>query len=130
MSREIVVHSLAHACAALEVAAALNRAVTLASAPGAALQAGPSWFKSVVDQACAAHPNVAVTAILDCGDAPGAVMAGLRAGFTHFRFDGQLAVRMKLAAMGAEFVEPAAAVRDLHDAREPEAAIRAFLDQD
>ncbi len=130
MRREVVVHSLAHVCAALEVAAALNRPVTLASAPGAALQAGPAWFNSVIDQACAAHPGVTVTAILDCGDAPGAVMAGLRAGLTNFRFAGSPAVRMKLAAMGAEFVEPGAAVLDLHDAREPEAALRAFLDQD
>ena len=127
MSREIIIHSLGHARAALAIAASLNVPLVLASAAGAALQTGPLWFKSVIDQASAAHPDVALTAILDCGEAPGAVMAGLRAGLRHFRFSGRTDIRAKLAAMGAQFAEPSAATLDLRDTREPETAIRAFL---
>ena len=129
MSREIIIHSLDHARAALAAAAALGLPVTLASATDAALQTGPLWFKAVIDEACAAYPGVAVTAILDCGDEPGAVMAALRSGLTQLRFSGAGELRDKLTAMGAEFaaVPPAGAALDLHDQREPEAACRAFL---
>src|ERR1700679_2915749 len=97
--REIIVHSLAHALAAVAAAETLNRPVTLASARGAALQVGPAWFKAVVDQARAAYPEVTVMAILDCGDQPGAVMAALRVGLTHLRFEGPSATHAKLAEM-------------------------------
>ena len=127
MSGEIIIHSLEQARAALAIAASMNAPIVLASAPGAALQTGPLWFKAVIDQASTAHPGVAFTAILDCGEAPGAVMAGLRAGLTHFRFSGHAELRDKLAAIGAEFAEPAIASLDLRDAREPDTAIRAFL---
>jgi hypothetical protein len=103
--------------------------MVLASAQGEARHAVPLWFKSVIDQASAAHPGLAFTAILDCGAAPGAVMAGLRAGLTHFRFSGRAELRDKLAAMGAEFVVPAAEALDFREKREPESAIRAFLAQ-
>ena len=127
MSREIVIHSLEQARAALDAAASMNAPLVLASAPGAALQAGPLWFKSVIDQASAAQPGVALTAILDCGEAPGAVMAGLRAGLTHFRFSGRAELRERLAGMGAKFAAPSAEALDLREFREPETAIRAFL---
>ena len=130
MSRgEIIVHSLDHARAALAAAAALKVSVTLASAPGAATQAGPGWFKAVIAEAKAAHPDAAVTAILDCGDEPGAVMAALRLGLTELRFGGTAATRTKLEAMGAVFHDapPATDALDLLDARDPEAACHAFL---
>jgi hypothetical protein len=130
VSGEIIIHSLEQARVALAIAASMNAPIVLASAPGAALQTGPLWFKSVIDQASAAQPGVALTAVLDCGAAPGAVMAGLRAGLTHFRFSGRAELRDKLAAMGAQFAEPVAAALDLRDVREPEAALRAFLAQD
>jgi hypothetical protein len=128
-NREIIIHSLEHARAALAAATALDVPVTLASAPGAALQSGPAWFKAVIAEAIAAHPSVAVTAILDCSDAPGAVMAALRSGLTQLRFSGTPEMRAKLAAMGAVFVAPAAAeaTLDLLDIPEPEAACHRFL---
>ncbi len=125
--KEIVVHSLAHALAALSAAAEAQVPVTLASAPHAGMQAGPGWFKAVIDQAKAAHPEVAVTAILDCSDEPGAVMAALRLGLTQLRFSGPEPVRVKLASMGASFADPPAATLDLLDARDPEARCRDFL---
>jgi len=126
---EIIIHSLDHARAALAAAAALKLPVTLASAPGAASQTGPTWFKAVIDEARAVYPDAAVTAILDCGDEPGAVMAALRAGLADLRFLGAAETAKKLAAMGARFHETPApdATLDLLNAREPEAACRAFL---
>src|SRR3974390_1862641 len=86
--REIIIHSLEHALAACTAAAALKVPLTLASARAAALQSGPQWFKAVIEAAAAAHPDVAVTAILDCAEEPGAVMAALRAGLSRLRFSG------------------------------------------
>ena len=130
MSREIVIHSLGHARAALAAAAARDAPVTLASAAGAALQAGPGWFKAMIDQASEACPQIAVTAILDCGDAPGAALAALRAGIKHLRFHGAAELRPKLAEMGAVLVDPAEEALDLIDCAEPEAACAAFLAKD
>jgi hypothetical protein len=129
VNREIVVHSLDHALAALAAAKSLSLPVTLASASCAAAQAGPGWFKALVDAARQAHPDVALTAILDCGDEPGAVMAALRAGLKQLRFQGDDELRQKLAAMGAEFLEPAGAVLDLRDIGNPAAACATFLGQ-
>jgi hypothetical protein len=127
--REIVIHSLEHARAALAAAAACGKELTLASAPGAALQAGPGWFKAVIEQAREAHPQVAVTAILDCSDQPGAAMAALRLGLKDLRFHGAAELREKLAGMGAVFAPPAHAVLDLREISEPETASAAFLRQ-
>ena len=129
MRREIVIHALAHARAALAAAAARGIPVTLASAPGAALQTGPAWFKAVIDQAGEEHPAVAVTAILDCGDQPGAAMAALRLGLKDLRFHGAAELRSKLEGMGAVLALPAGSVLDLRAVAEPEVACAAFLRQ-
>ena len=129
MRREIVIHSLDHARAALAAAAACGKEVTLASALGAALQAGPGWFKAVIEQASAAYPQVAVTAILDCGDQSGAVMAALRLGLKDLRFHGAADFRAKLEGMGAVFAAPAEALLDLRETAEPASACAAFLQE-
>lgn len=81
----VVVHGREHAAWALRVAA--GRPVLLLSAVGAALNAGPGWFKAVLDQAAEANPGASFTAALDCAGAPGAVLAALRAGFKLVVFD-------------------------------------------
>ncbi len=81
----VVVHGRTQAAWALRVAA--GRPVLLLSAPGAALNAGPGWFKAVLDQAAAEHPGAPFTAALDCAAAPGAALAALRAGFKLVIFD-------------------------------------------
>ncbi len=86
-----VIHSLAHATAALAAADGLGVPVTLLSAPAAAAYAGPGWFRAVTGQAGAAHPGVAVTAVLDCGDMSGHALAALREGVMAIRFDGDTA---------------------------------------
>ncbi len=131
MSRRIVVHSLADAHAAVKAAAALGVPVTLMSAPGAALYVGPLWFKALVREACAAAPEARVTAVLDCADAPGAVLAALRAGLKCVRFSGTGEVRERLAAIaaaeGASLDDDVPADLDLGDERDAEAACRAIF---
>ncbi|MCK5620848.1 MAG: hypothetical protein KAJ11_01060 [Alphaproteobacteria bacterium] len=87
----IVFHSLAQAEAALAVAGELGLAVTLLSAPSAAGYVGPGWFRAVVGQARAAHPDADVTAVLDCGEFSGLALAALRDGVTLIRFSGDTA---------------------------------------
>ena len=87
----IVFHSLAQAEAALSAGRELGVAVTLISAPSAAGYAGPGWFRSVVEQACAAHPDVDVAAVLDCGEFSGLALAALRDGVAVIRFSGDTA---------------------------------------
>ncbi|MCA3389294.1 MAG: hypothetical protein INF65_11755 [Roseomonas sp.] len=81
----VVVHGREQAAWVLRIAA--GRPVLLVSAPGAALNAGPGWFKAVLEQAAAEHPGANFTAALDCGAAPGAALAALRAGFKLVVFD-------------------------------------------
>ena len=81
----VVVHGRGHAAWALSAAA--GRPVLLLSSPGAALNAGPGWFKAVLDQAAAEHPGAPFTVALDCAAAPGAALAALRAGFKLVIFD-------------------------------------------
>jgi hypothetical protein len=81
----VVVHGRAQAEWALRVAA--GRPVLLVSAPAAALNAGPGWFKAVLDQAAAEYPGAPFRAALDCAAAPGAALAALRAGFELVIFD-------------------------------------------
>jgi hypothetical protein len=73
------VHSLADARAAL----ARGVPVTLVSAPGAALHAGCGWWRALVEQARADHPNTACVDILDCADGTGQALAALRIGVTR-----------------------------------------------
>src|SRR5260221_3273361 len=86
--RFIGIHSLGHARAAMEAAASLGVRVTLAGAPGAGISAGPGWFKAVIEMARSEFPVVEISCVLDCGDAAGMVLAGLRQGLPRVRFDG------------------------------------------
>ena len=128
----IIVHSLAHAEAALAAAADLGVPVMLASAPGAAGYAGPLWFKALIEEACRGHPEADAASLLDCGEEPGTALGALRAGIKHIRFTGDDATRQRLADIAAQLdaiVEgkDASPALDLLDARDPAAACRAFL---
>jgi hypothetical protein len=72
----VVVHGLAHARTVL----AIGRAVTLLSAPGAALFAGCGWWRAVIERARDEHPGVPIDDVLDCADASGLALGALRAG--------------------------------------------------
>jgi hypothetical protein len=93
----IVVHSLAHAVAALEAAAEAGRSVTLLSAPDAGIYAGPAWWREVIAAARAAVPAVQCSAVLDCGDDAGAAQGAIRAGVEGIVFAGRADLAARLA---------------------------------
>ena len=95
----IVVHSLAHAVAALQAAAAVGRDIVLLSAANAGIYAGAGWWRAVVEAARAAEPAAKCGAILDCGDDAGAAQAALRAGIEAVIFTGRADVADRLAAI-------------------------------
>ena len=130
--KRIIVHSLAHARAALAAARDLQVAVTLASAAGAGGYAGPLWFKSLIAAARAEFPEADVEAFLDCGSEAGTTLAALRHGFKRVRFTGDAAALQPLREiaqeLGAEIeTGDAPEALDLLDESDPEAAARAYL---
>ncbi len=78
MAGPIVIHAIEHARTALAVAAELGIPLTLISGPGAGSYGGVAWFGEMVATAADEFPAVALTAILDCGEAPGHVLAAIR----------------------------------------------------
>ena len=114
MNREgspvIIVHSLAHAVAALRAAAECGREIVIASAPEAGIYAGPGWFRELVAAARRAAPDAKATALLDCGDDAGAAQGAIRAGVEAIVFTGRADVARRLADIagqrGASLVTP------------------------
>jgi hypothetical protein len=98
----IVIHSLAHAVAALSAAQEAGRSVTLASAPGAGIYAGPGWFGALIAEARASVPAVPFTVLLDCGEDAGAAQAAIRAGIDGVIFIGPTDVAEPLADIAAQ----------------------------
>jgi fructose-bisphosphate aldolase class II len=132
VSRRIIVHSLDHARAALAAAGALAVPVTLVSAAGAGAYAGPLWFKALIEAARQEHPEVEMSAVLDCAEEAGMALAALRAGLKQVRFSGTASQRARIAAIAASLGaaldgDAADAALDLVDARDPKAAALAFL---
>jgi hypothetical protein len=95
----IVVHSLAHAVAALQAAAAAERHVVLLSAPAAGIYAGAGWWQAVIEAARKVVPRARFSAILDCGDSAGAAQAAFRAGAEAATFTGRADVAERLVAI-------------------------------
>jgi fructose/tagatose bisphosphate aldolase len=131
MSAAILIHNARDAQAAVAAAAALHVPVTLLSAPGAAGYAGAGYFRALIADVQARHPDVAVTGVLDCGAAPGHVMGALRAGITHLRFSGDDAIAAKLQAMaqaqGAALLTGDIAALDLARVEDADTACRTWL---
>ncbi len=135
----IVIHGLNDARAAAQAAASLGVPVTLQSMPGAGASAGAGWFERLIASVRAEFPAVDVTAILDCDDAPGAVMAALRwlkepgrAGLVlAFSGDAPTAQRLEdmAAQIGIRLVRHTEPGLDLRSARDPDAACRAWLSE-
>ena len=130
--RRIIVHSLAHARAALAAAHALKVPVTLASAAGAGGYAGPLWFKSLIEAAGGDFPDVEVTAVLDCGTEAGTTLAALRHGFKRVRFRGPEAALPALRDIAHQLAAEietgdAPEALDLLDEGEPEPVAHAYL---
>ena len=128
----IVIHSLEQARAALEAARELDEDVILESPAEAASYLGPLWFKALLETLSEEAPEVEIDGLLDCGDAPGHVLAAFRAGIHRVRFTGSSEMRQRLQEIGESFEasvegEPQPSL-DLLNAYDPAAACRAFLD--
>jgi phosphoglycolate phosphatase-like HAD superfamily hydrolase len=94
--------------------------LTLISAPAAAAHAGALWFLDIVGKARDAHPQVALTAVLDCADRAGDAQAALAAGATHVLFTGPTDVADRLAEIAA--TRGATLLTDLPEALDPRGA--------
>jgi hypothetical protein len=94
-----VVHSLAHAVAALTAAAEAGRPLVVLSAPDAGIYAGPGWFKALADAARETVPLASATFILDCGDDAGAAQGAVRAEIEAVVFTGRADVAERLAGI-------------------------------
>lgn len=129
--RTIIIHSLEHAVAALRAAREVGCPVTLASPPGAAAYTGALWFREVVKEAAREVPEAEFTAVLDCGDKPGLVMAAFRQGLRSVRFTGAKVERDKLEALaeqeGYHLITGALDSLDLAAEDDLTAACRAWL---
>ena len=130
--KRIIIHSLADARAALAAARDLKTPVVLESAAGAGGFAGPAWFKSVIDQARAEFPEVEASALLDCADEAGTVLAALQQGLTCLRFTGKAAALRRLRDIARQSGATIETGRrkpalDLLDIGDPAAAARAYL---
>ena len=99
----IVVHSLAHAIAALRAAARAGRSVVLVSSPGAGSYVGPGWFREVVAAAREAVPEASCSSLLDCSDDRGAALAALRSEVEGIVFTGRADVSRRLADMASQY---------------------------
>lgn len=95
-----MIHNLAHANAAAAAAAGAGRAITMASAPGAAGYAGAAWFAQVIAQSRAANPAAQIEAVLDCADMAGWALAAIRdGGVNTIRLTASAVVVAKIRAI-------------------------------
>jgi delta 1-pyrroline-5-carboxylate dehydrogenase len=99
----IVIHSLAHAIAALKAAVQAGRPVVLASAPGAGSYVGPGWFRELIAAAREAVPEASCSSLLDCGDNRGATLAALRSEVEGVVFTGRADVARRLADIASQY---------------------------
>ena len=91
----LVVHGLEQAQAAAAVGARRGLDLRFLSAPGAAAFWGVGFLAGLERQ-------LGRTLVIDCGDDPGLVMAGLRAGCRSLLFTGSARTARKLESMAAQ----------------------------
>lgn len=72
---------------ALRAAAELATPILVVSMPGAGAYAGAGWWQAVLSKAAETVPEAAMTAVLDCGERPGPVLAAVRAGVSDVLVD-------------------------------------------
>ncbi|MSO81117.1 MAG: hypothetical protein EXQ97_05755 [Alphaproteobacteria bacterium] len=130
----IIIHSLAQAVATLRAAEAAGRPVAVLSPAGAALHAGPGWWREVERAARAAVPAADAVFVLDCADRPGVAMAALRTGVGVIALTARPEVRRAIAAIAAASGARLArtgrrGALDLAGQRRPGPLVDAFLDR-
>jgi DNA-binding transcriptional LysR family regulator len=118
-----IIHSLTHLRAALAAGKATGRPIVALSAIGASGFAGAGWFASLTDQGRQEFPEVELTAILDCADRCGDVLAALNRGIAHLIFTGQPELGEKLqdiaSQMGGLILSQRPPARDLIASKDP-----------
>jgi len=129
--RPILVNDMADARAAAAAAAAIGVPLLLVSAPSGAAALGAGWWRAMVLRLRAEYPQVDCTPILDCGDRPDLVQAGLRIGLRHLCFRGPERVARKLQDIAAQYAvtlhRRCAEPLDLTHVVDRDAACRAWL---
>ncbi len=125
------IHGIEEARIPLAVARHLGVPMTLVSAPGAAGHAGAGWWTALVAILREEYPDVAFVAVLDCGQAPGQVLAAIRAGCADIAFNGPDDVTARLddiaAQAGSRLHRPIGRVLDLRGIRRSRDAVTAWL---
>lgn len=101
--RAVTVHEIADARAALQAAAELGEAVVLVSPPAGAAALGAGWWQALLRQLAAEYPEVAVSAILDCGARADLVQAALRQGLRELCFRGSRRAARKLSDIAGQY---------------------------
>ncbi|MGH6912642.1 MAG: hypothetical protein ACREH3_02925 [Geminicoccales bacterium] len=129
--RAVVIHEIADGRSALAAAAELAVPVLLVSAPSGAAALGAGWWQALVRQLSAEYPDMAVTAILDCGCRADLVQAALRQGLGDLGYRGPPSVASKLQDIagqrGARLHRRLPQALDLTGVLDRDAACRAWL---
>ena len=99
----IIVHTLAHAQAALEIAGNIGKPVTLQSAPGALGYAGSLYLLNLFTQAMQTNPNTDAICMLDCGDMTGYAIGAITDGHKHLRADMPPEVFSRLESIASQY---------------------------
>ncbi len=130
-AKAVIVRSLGEARAVIEAARAAGCPVALRSAPGAAARAGAGWFAAIEAILRDEFPDVAFTASLDCGAAPGHALGALREGVGLIRLDAPAPVRRKVARIaekaGARLDTDRSPALDLAGHDEPAGTLASWL---
>lgn len=129
--RVVVIHSKAHAEAALAAAEEAGKPVALLSPPAAAKSWGAAYFNALIAAARGAHPAAESVSILDCGAAAGHALGAIREGVEAVCFTGQPEVGAKLrdiaAQAGVGFLDARPDACDLQHESDPAAICRRLL---
>ena len=94
-----VVQAIEEARAALRTARAAGMPVILVSPPGGAAYLGVGFFAALIEAARAEFPEVAVEAVMDCGEDPGWALSALRMGFKTVVLRGNPKARARVVAI-------------------------------
>lgn len=104
--QQVVIHGIAHARAACQAAMEGERrspiTLELWSAKSAAGSLGPAWFGNIIDLVQGEFPELKITGVLDCGDAPGNALAALRHGIDCIHVAARPVVLAKITAIAQQ----------------------------
>ncbi|MSO54256.1 MAG: hypothetical protein EXQ90_03910 [Rhodospirillales bacterium] len=127
----IMIHTLEHARAALAAAEALDRPVTVISAPGAGAYLGAGVFQAIVTAARQDHPKARATFVLDCARYPGYALNAFRHGVDAVHVTVTPDLRRRLASIARQsksrLVTPRWPILDLANEADAPAACRRWL---